>query len=69
MFIMSQKDAAENPGTMTSMLSMCNIPALVLFDTGATHSFMSRKFYALTGSKDVRVEESLEISIPSGKII
>ncbi|KAL8474258.1 hypothetical protein ACS0TY_030906 [Phlomoides rotata] len=69
MFALTHEEVNQQQGTMAGMLTVSNIPAYVLFDTGTTHSFMSAKFHVVTGSKSIRVEEPLMISIPFDKII
>ncbi|XP_074323035.1 uncharacterized protein LOC141659982 [Apium graveolens] len=43
-FSIIAKDAANTPGTITGTLSIGNRNATVLFDTGATHSFVSTSY-------------------------
>ncbi|KAK6149719.1 hypothetical protein DH2020_017244 [Rehmannia glutinosa] len=66
---MTQEEADQNPSIMSGMLTISGIPALVLFDTGATHSFLSAKFHAILGHKSARVSEPLEVGLPSGDSI
>ena len=39
-------EAQENPKVIIGMFSINNIPAVILFDSGASHSFISRSFVA-----------------------
>ncbi|WOH01704.1 hypothetical protein DCAR_0521089 [Daucus carota subsp. sativus] len=43
-FSLTAKDAANSSGTITGTLSIGNCDATVLFDTGATHSFVSTSY-------------------------
>ncbi|XP_074323609.1 uncharacterized protein LOC141660519 [Apium graveolens] len=43
-FSITAKDAANTPGTITGTLLIGNRNATVLFDTGATHSFVSTSY-------------------------
>ncbi|XP_074323441.1 uncharacterized protein LOC141660359 [Apium graveolens] len=43
-FSITAKDAASTPGTISGSLSVGNGNAIVLFDTGATHSFVSTSY-------------------------
>ncbi|XP_074374411.1 uncharacterized protein LOC141714814 [Apium graveolens] len=43
-FSITAKDAANTPGTISGSLSVGNENAIVLFDTGATHSFVSTSY-------------------------
>jgi hypothetical protein len=42
----STETAQENPQVVLGMLFVNSIPASVLFDSGATHSFISAQFVA-----------------------
>ncbi|KAL6582471.1 hypothetical protein OROMI_006485 [Orobanche minor] len=69
-FAMTHQEAAENPEVMAGMLNISNIPALVLFDTGATHSFISRRLFdEIKAAYPIIEKEFLEVSIPSGSSI
>ena len=39
-------EAQENAEVILGMFSVNNIPAMILFDSGASHSFISRSFVA-----------------------
>ena len=43
---LSADEAQENPEVVTGMFSVNTIPAVILFDSGASHSFISRSFVA-----------------------
>lgn len=68
-FAMTQQEAAQEPETMACMLSVFGIPALILFDTEATHSFISSKLFKLKVENDKICGDVLEVSILSGKTI
>lgn len=68
-YAMTQHEASTDPGTMAGMLSILGMPVLVLFDTGATHSFISTMMYKKLGLKGVKIDDALVVSIPSGKIV
>lgn len=53
---------------MTSMLSAFNVPALILFDTGPSHSLTSDNFRRILGL-NYCVGEELEVSIPLDRTI
>ncbi|KAL6537743.1 hypothetical protein OROHE_012370 [Orobanche hederae] len=36
-YSLTQREADKNPGTVSGMLTISNVPAFALFDTGATH--------------------------------
>ena len=43
---LSPDEAQENPKLVIGMFSVNNIPAVILFDSGASHPFISRSFVA-----------------------
>nr|AXI69408.1 Reverse Transcriptase [Olea europaea subsp. europaea] len=65
-FAMTQKDAEENSNVIAGTLLIANTPAYVLFDSGATHSFVSTTFMAKSSITCDKSEGTLEVSIPSG---
>ncbi|CAA0835576.1 Unknown protein, partial [Striga hermonthica] len=42
-YAVDQAEAAQQPGTMSGMVVLNDIPVFALFDTGATHIFISRR--------------------------
>ena len=42
----SADEAQEKPEVVIGMFSVNDIPAVILFDSGASHSFISRSFVA-----------------------
>ena len=53
---------------MTGTFSIHNKPAVILFDSGASHSFISAKFGAKVGLDVCQTKGSYMISTPGGKI-
>ncbi|KAL4026110.1 hypothetical protein IC575_014534 [Cucumis melo] len=43
-YAMTQQEAEDTPDVITGTILICNVPADVLFDPGATHSFVSSIF-------------------------
>ncbi|KAL0560470.1 hypothetical protein IC582_000875 [Cucumis melo] len=43
-YVMNQQEAEDAPNVITGTILICNVPADVLFDPGATHSFVSSIF-------------------------
>ncbi|XP_074314779.1 uncharacterized protein LOC141650534 [Silene latifolia] len=66
-FVMSRAEAEAHPDIVTGTFLIFDVPCLVLFDTGASLSFISMKF-----SDKLPLEPSLgdstSISLPSGDI-
>jgi len=53
---------------MTSIFSVYNQPALILFDSGASHSFISQKFSAKYQLPFYHTKGSFMKATPGGKI-
>jgi hypothetical protein len=68
-FTLTQKDADENSNVIAGILLISNTPAYVLFDSGATHSFISTSFITKTSITCDKSESILEVSIPSGRTL
>ncbi|XP_057779774.1 uncharacterized protein LOC130998371 [Salvia miltiorrhiza] len=68
-FSLKQQEEVEDDNTMTGTLIISGTPAVVLFDSGASHSFISLKF--CQKNKIIWEVENLDlnISIPSGESI
>ncbi|XP_043710201.1 uncharacterized protein LOC122659119 [Telopea speciosissima] len=43
-YSVTHKEAQVDPSVITGMISVCSLPAYVLFDSGASHSFISLSF-------------------------
>ncbi|WRX23329.1 zinc finger protein [Theobroma cacao] len=61
-FALTQQEAQTSNVVVSSILSVCNMNARVLFDPGATHSFISPCFASRLGRGRVRREEQLVVS-------
>jgi hypothetical protein len=62
------KEVPEGAPIMTGIFSVYNQPALILFDSGASHSFISQKFSAKCQLPFYHSKGSFMIAIPGGKI-
>jgi hypothetical protein len=62
------EELPEGAPVMTGTFSIFNQPALILFDSGASHSFMSQKFSVKCQSPFYHTEGSFIIAMPGGKI-
>ena len=58
----------EGAPVMSGIFSIHNKPAVILFDSGATHSFISAKFGARLGLDFCHTKRSCMIATPGGKI-
>ena len=68
MFALTQQEAQTSNAVVSGILSVCNMNARVLFDPGATHSFISPCFASRLGRGRVRREEQLVVSTPLKEI-
>ncbi|XP_074314735.1 uncharacterized protein LOC141649971 [Silene latifolia] len=67
-FVMSRAEAEAHPDVIAGMFTVSDIPAYILFDTGASLSFISVSF----AKKAALVSHSAEttpISLPSGEVV
>ncbi|EOY03326.1 DNA/RNA polymerases superfamily protein [Theobroma cacao] len=67
-FALTQQEAQTSNAVVSGILSVCNMNARVLFDPGATHSFISTCFASRLGRGRVRREEQLVVSTPLKEI-
>jgi hypothetical protein len=62
------EELPEGAPIMTGIFSVFNHPALILFDSGASHSFISQKFSAKCQLPFYHTKGSFMIATPRGKI-
>jgi hypothetical protein len=62
------EELLEGAPIMTGIFSVFNQPALILFDFGASHSFISQKFSAKCQLPFCHTKGSFMIATPGGKI-
>jgi hypothetical protein len=63
------EELPEGAPVMTGIFSVFNQPALILFDSGASHSFISQKLSAKCQLPFYHAKESFMIATPGGKIV
>ncbi|CAA0836841.1 Unknown protein, partial [Striga hermonthica] len=68
-YAVDQAEAEQQPGTMSGMLILNDVPVFALFDTGATHSFISRRCLDTIGVHAFTAVDPLEVSLASGRRI
>jgi hypothetical protein len=61
-------DISEGAPVMTSIFSVLNNPAIILFDSGASHSFISTKFSAKCQLPFQNTNWGITISTPGGRV-
>ena len=62
------EELPEGAPIMTGIFSVFYQPALILFDSGASHSFISQKFSAKCQLPFYHTKGSFMIATPGGKI-
>jgi hypothetical protein len=62
------EELPEGAPIMTGIFSVYNQPTLILFDSGASHSFISQKFSAKCQLPFYHTKGSFMIATPGGKI-
>ncbi|EOY03279.1 Uncharacterized protein TCM_018113 [Theobroma cacao] len=67
-FALTPLKAQTSNVVVSGILSICNMNARVLFDPGATHSFISPCFASRLGKDRVRREEQLVVSTPLNEV-
>jgi hypothetical protein len=60
-------EAQDQPETVMGTLLINSVPASVLFDSGASHSFMSEHFALLHGIKCDNLQHPLGVDTPAGR--
>ncbi|XP_022843445.1 uncharacterized protein LOC111367000 [Olea europaea var. sylvestris] len=68
-FALNQHEAEQDPNVIAGIMLLSDVPAYVLFDSGATNSFISASFAARSNFVCVKTNNELEVSIPSGRIL
>ncbi|XP_073152987.1 uncharacterized protein [Henckelia pumila] len=69
-FALTEDEAQATPGTViTGNCTLCGFTARVLFDTGASHSFISRAFVASHDLCTTSMNGNLSVATPMGKMI
>ncbi|CAA0811075.1 Unknown protein, partial [Striga hermonthica] len=68
-YVVDQAEAEQQPGTMSGMVILNNVPVFALFDTGATHTFISQRCLDAIGVRATAAIDPLEVSLASGRKI
>ncbi|CAA0809654.1 Unknown protein, partial [Striga hermonthica] len=68
-YAIDQAEAEQQPGTMSGLVIFNNVPVFALFDTGATHTFISRRCLDAIGVRATTAIDPLEVSLASGRKI
>jgi hypothetical protein len=61
-------DVPEGAPVLTGIFTVLNYPAIVLFDSGASHSFISTKFCAKCQLPFHHTNGGITISTPGGRV-
>ncbi|KAL4013593.1 hypothetical protein IC575_025765 [Cucumis melo] len=68
-YVMTQQEAEDAPDVITDTILICNVPADVLFDPGATYSFVSSMFLTKLNRMLEPLSEGLAIYTPVGDVL
>ena len=60
-------EAQDQPATVMGTLLVNSVPASVLFDTGASHSFISAEFAFMHGIKYEEMNTAIVVHTPAGQ--
>ena len=63
------EELMNEPDAVMGMFPLNSITALVLFDTGASHSFISRDFVNKNGIPTETIGKTIKVSSPGGEMI
>ncbi|XP_073288809.1 uncharacterized protein [Primulina huaijiensis] len=63
------QEEAGNSNDVAGTILINNIPAYVLFDCGATHSFMSKRFAKKLGTMPDNLEEQYRVATPANRTL
>ncbi|XP_043687605.1 uncharacterized protein LOC122638822 [Telopea speciosissima] len=65
-YSITHEEAQSDPSVITGMISMCSLPAYVLFDSGVSQSFVSPSFDEKLSIELPRMEQKLTVSTSTG---
>ncbi|XP_073300244.1 uncharacterized protein [Primulina huaijiensis] len=68
-YALTQEEADNSNDAIAGTILINNIHAYVLFDSGATHSFMSKRFAKKLGAKPNNLEEPYRVATPANQIL
>ncbi|XP_042510887.1 uncharacterized protein LOC122086216 [Macadamia integrifolia] len=68
-FALSAEEAETAPGVVTGTILVSTVPTFVLFDSGASHSFVSSHFATRMGIEPKKLAHKLMISTPTEFIV
>lgn len=68
-FAMTKQEVEKNPNIITGILLIVDFPAYKLFNSRATHSFISSSFKVKSSISCDKSKNMLEVSIPSSRVL
>ena len=63
------EELVNEPDAVMGMFPLNSIPAVVLFDTGASHSFISMAFVNKNGLHTETIGKTITVSSPGGEML
>ncbi|XP_022873085.1 uncharacterized protein K02A2.6-like [Olea europaea var. sylvestris] len=68
-FALNQREVEQDSNVIAGIMLLSDVPAYVLFDSGATNSFISASFVARSNFACVKTNYELEVLIHSGRTV
>ncbi|XP_073064147.1 uncharacterized protein [Primulina eburnea] len=68
-FAMTQEEADDATEVVSGTIQIQSVPAYALFDCGATHSFMSKRFAKKLGCRPDKLTEPFRIATPTNRAV
>ncbi|PKA50671.1 RNA-directed DNA polymerase like [Apostasia shenzhenica] len=68
-YALTQQEAQESPDVIASIISLCNSPVTALFDSGASHSFISENVVQKLTLLVYPLDDVLNVVLPTGTTI
>ncbi|PKA59784.1 hypothetical protein AXF42_Ash011908 [Apostasia shenzhenica] len=68
-YALTQHEAQESPDIITGIISLCNSPVIALFDSGASHSFISENVVQKLALLVYPLDDVLKVALPMGTMI
>ncbi|XP_043687568.1 uncharacterized protein LOC122638783 [Telopea speciosissima] len=65
-YSITHEEAQSDPSVITGIISVCSLPAYVLFDSGVSHSFISPSFAEKLPIRPARMEQKLIVYTSTG---
>ena len=68
-FALTQAEAANDPSVVLGEILIHGVPTFALIDSGATHSFASKKYVKRLDIMPCKLSDPYSVMLPSGEIV